>query len=123
MRDLLLFLDQTLNTKGKVIIDVKGTDMELVRSAGCVHCGRSIPIDLPKKQYSMTLAERCGQCAETVAHSYDADISFYKFTTQYSLKAARRVLSTPLRALWFDYQKEFLALGCDGIVHRCVLVP
>ena len=121
LHDALKYLDKTLESDGQVTIDLRGTNMEFVKSADCVHCGRSIPIYQPISRYSPAPL-RCERCEEICQHSWEADESFINTITKYSLSSPAELLLRTLIDLGFESGQDFSVVDHKGNVHKATIL-
>ena len=120
LTDLLTYLNELLQAHKKVQIDLVGTDMIFVRSVGCMHCGRAIPVFLPLARYKPALMP-CSRCEYTCAHATDADVPIIKTVTQYSLRSSPQLLCMTLEELGFLPNTEFGVIDREGTKYRAML--
>ncbi|MBQ7379134.1 MAG: hypothetical protein IJW70_05575 [Clostridia bacterium] len=96
--DLLNCLVDLFEGDKKVQIDLRETNLILVKSVACAHCGKSIPIYKPLSSY-VPENVRCERCMDICSHASDSDEPIVKTVTNYSLRASKKILDTKLAVL------------------------
>ena len=117
---MLTTLDNLLKTDKKLQIDLCGTNLILVKSVGCAHCGRQMPIYEPISRY---VPERlhCERCEDTCMHSYESDVPIIKTLTTYSFSSPERVLNSTLNELGMLWGTTLSVIDHNGQVYKVVL--
>ena len=118
--DLLLDLDDALQGNQRIQIDLRGTDLILVESIACAHCGKQIPIYAPLSGCDLQ-PMRCAQCEDICVHSYESQEPILKTVTAYSFQTPKKILSLPLAALGFSQETVLSVIDQNGKTHQVKL--
>lgn len=120
LEEFLIEIDNVLKTEKKLKIDLRGTDLLLVKNVRCVHCMKAIPTYIPIAKYTPD-AYRCAKCEDTCAHSYDAVESPTDIVASYSYASSQKVLSMPLTRLGLVPNNKLSVLDEQDIIHTVTL--